>query len=75
MENRKSIRAFVIITPQNDFFEGGSVAVPKSNKIIEIINRVKLKLFDFIIITKLWRPINHWYIFFIFLVLFLPTIQ
>lgn len=57
----------MIITPQNDFFEEGNAAVPNSTKIIEAINKIKLKIFDFVFITKLWRPINHWYLLYIYL--------
>ena len=51
-------RALIIINCQNDFFEGGSLGVPNSLKIISVINRVKQK-FKIIIFSKDWHLENH----------------
>ncbi len=43
---------------QNDFLEGGALEVPKSNKIIPIINEIQKK-FKLKIFTQDWHPVNH----------------
>ena len=54
--------AIIIVDVQNDFCEGGSLEVKRSNEIIPIINdlletfvdRIKLKIY-----TKDWHPEEH----------------
>ncbi len=52
----------IIVHLQNDFMAGGSLAVPKSNEIIPVINKY-LKIFQAsrlpIIFTRDWHPSNH----------------
>jgi len=53
-------RALIVVDIQNDFCEGGSLAVPKANKIIPIVNDLMLSgEFDYIVATKDWHPANH----------------
>ncbi len=52
------MKALIIVDAQNDFFEGGALAVPQSNKIIPIINKLEHK-FKIIIFTKDWHPADH----------------
>jgi nicotinamidase/pyrazinamidase len=53
-------RALIIVDPQNDFCEGGSLAVKDSNKIFPFINLLREeKNFDYVFITLDWHPENH----------------
>ncbi len=53
-------KALIIVDPQNDFCEGGSLGVNGSNKIFPVINRLREeKYFDHVIITLDWHPENH----------------
>ncbi len=52
--------ALVIVDVQNDFCEGGSLAVKDANSIIPLINKIKEDpRFTLIVLTKDWHPINH----------------
>lgn len=54
------MKALICVDPQNDFFEGGNLAVAGSNRIIQIINKLtKSEYFDMVIFTKDWHPSNH----------------
>lgn len=52
----------LIIDIQNDFCEGGALAVKDANSIIPIVNKL-INFFEknnsFIIATKDWHPLNH----------------
>lgn len=49
--------ALVIIDMQNDFCEGGSLAVPGSLEIFSFINHLReTNLFDLIITSRDWHP-------------------
>jgi nicotinamidase/pyrazinamidase len=50
--------ALIIVDVQNDFCEGGSLAVPDANTIIPTINNL-MNYFDYIVATKDWHPSNH----------------
>lgn len=60
-------RALIIVDVQNDFCEGGSLAVPGSeevshilHQIIELINNLrKNTIFDKVILTKDFHPQDH----------------
>lgn len=56
------MKALLIIDVQNDFCEGGNLAVKDSLQIIPVINKL-IKKFetnnDFVIATKDWHPANH----------------
>lgn len=52
--------ALMIIDMQNDFCEGGSLAVTGSFEIIPIINQLRESTkFDFVVKTRDWHPQNH----------------
>lgn len=52
----------LLIHPQNDFFERGSLAVPKANEILPILNKY-LEIFERmelpVIFTRDWHPSDH----------------
>lgn len=56
------MKALLIIDVQNDFCEGGNLAVKNSLEIIPVVNNL-IKKFeknnDFIIATKDWHPADH----------------
>jgi nicotinamidase/pyrazinamidase len=54
--------ALIIVDVQNDFCEGGSLAVPKAKEVIPIINEIRKKFeekFTLIIATKDFHPEDH----------------
>jgi nicotinamidase/pyrazinamidase len=53
-------KALLIVDPQNDFCEGGSLAVKGSNEIFPIINQLKkLPQFKYVFISQDWHPAHH----------------
>lgn len=52
------MKALIIVDVQNDFLEGGSLAVPDGNETIPIINSLQ-KDFDLVVATQDWHPYNH----------------
>jgi len=53
-------KVLVIVDPQNDFCEGGSLAVRGSNEIFTYINSLKnQEMFQHVIITRDWHPQGH----------------
>ncbi|SDR80799.1 nicotinamidase/pyrazinamidase [Gillisia sp. Hel1_33_143] len=52
------MKTLIIIDVQNDFIPGGSLAVPKGDEIIDLINAFQEK-FDLIIATQDWHPAGH----------------
>lgn len=49
-----------MVDVQNDFCEGGSLAVPDSNSIFGPINELKRKInFQVVVLTKDMHPSNH----------------
>lgn len=52
--------ALLIIDLQNDFCEGGSLAVPGASEIVYPINSLKASgKFDFVFLSQDWHPIDH----------------
>lgn len=51
-------KALLIIDLQNDFCPGGALPVAEGDKIIPIINKIS-PLFDKVVATQDWHPINH----------------
>jgi nicotinamidase/pyrazinamidase len=51
-------KALIMVDLQNDFCQGGSLAVPGANEIIPLANQLQKK-FDLIIATKDWHPQDH----------------
>ncbi|MBW3521559.1 bifunctional nicotinamidase/pyrazinamidase [Chryseobacterium sp. NKUCC03_KSP] len=53
-------KALIIVDVQNDFCEGGALAVPGANEIIPYINLLmEENQYDQIILTQDWHPANH----------------
>ena len=53
-------KALIIVDVQNDFCEGGALAVPEANSIIPYINLLlEENQYDEIILTQDWHPSNH----------------
>jgi len=56
----RSNSALIIVDVQNDFCEGGSLAVKGASQIIPIINKIRKEhQFDTIVLTRDWHPPNH----------------
>ncbi|EAR85289.1 isochorismatase hydrolase (macronuclear) [Tetrahymena thermophila SB210] len=52
--------ALIIVDIQNDFCEGGSLAVPDSLKAIHQVNQIRQNNhFDIVVVTKDYHPANH----------------
>lgn len=59
-ENKKTKTALIIVDPQYDFCEGGSLEVKGSPEMIKEINYLrKYPNFDKVFITKDWHPDDH----------------
>ncbi len=52
------MKALIVVDLQNDFVPGGSLAVPRGNEIIPVVNRIQEK-FDLVVATQDWHPKNH----------------
>ncbi len=53
-------RALVIVDVQNDFCEGGSLAVPDGNSVIPPLNALRAQGgWDLIVLTQDWHPADH----------------
>lgn len=52
--------ALLIIDVQNDFLEGGALAVPHGNEVIPVITQLlKDYAFDTLVATQDWHPSDH----------------
>ena len=52
--------ALIIVDVQNDFCEGGSLAVPQANEVIPVINKIRNDFkFDLIVVTQDYHPSDH----------------
>ncbi|MXP05216.1 MULTISPECIES: bifunctional nicotinamidase/pyrazinamidase [unclassified Apibacter] len=52
------MKALIVVDIQNDFLQGGSLAVQGGNKIIPVINSIQEK-FDLVVATQDWHPKGH----------------
>lgn len=53
-------KALIVVDVQNDFCEGGVLAVPGANEIIPYINLLmEDETYDQIVLTQDWHPANH----------------
>ena len=53
-------KALIVVDVQNDFCDGGALAVPNANEIIPYINLLMQDdQYDQIILTQDWHPANH----------------
>lgn len=55
-----STSAFIIVDAQNDFCEGGSLAVPHGADILPLVNKLKRDInWKLVVYTQDWHPKNH----------------
>lgn len=52
------MRALILVDIQNDFVEGGALAVREGSQVINVANRLMPK-FDFVVATQDWHPADH----------------
>jgi nicotinamidase/pyrazinamidase len=52
------MNALIIVDMQNDFIEGGALAVPGGKGLVPLINKLQPH-FDLIVATQDWHPANH----------------
>ncbi|MDF1571993.1 MAG: bifunctional nicotinamidase/pyrazinamidase [Bacteroidales bacterium] len=52
------MKTLVIVDVQNDFIPGGSLEVPKGDRILPVINRI-MPEFDLVVATQDWHPQEH----------------
>ena len=52
------MKTIVLVDIQNDFVEGGALAVPHGNQIVPLVNTI-LDDFDRVIATQDWHPADH----------------
>ncbi len=52
------MKALIVVDLQNDFLPGGSLAVPRGEEIIPLVNKIQEK-FDLVVATQDWHPKNH----------------
>ncbi len=52
------MNALIIVDLQNDFVEGGALAVPGGTEIVPLINRIQPN-FDVVVATQDWHPPDH----------------
>lgn len=57
MINKKK-SALILVDIQNDFCEGGNLAVPSGGQVVPIANEIQ-KHFDVVIATQDWHPKDH----------------
>lgn len=50
--------ALIVVDVQNDFCEGGALAVPRADEIVSVVNRLMLK-FPTVVLTQDWHPVDH----------------
>ena len=52
------MNALIIVDMQNDFIEGGALAVPGGKGLVPLINKLQPQ-FDLVVATQDWHPANH----------------
>jgi nicotinamidase/pyrazinamidase len=50
--------ALIVVDMQNDFCDGGALAVPGANGILPLVNRL-IDRFDHVVMTQDWHPAGH----------------
>ena len=59
IENPKKLEALIIVDIQNDFLAGGSLAVPRGNEVIPVINAIQNE-FDLIVSVFISKKTVSW---------------
>lgn len=59
MADEERRTCLLLIDPQNDFFESGSLPVAGASDIIPVINKLRRREFTVTIIAMDWHPVNH----------------
>ena len=60
--SKDKVAALLVIDVQNDFLDGGALAVQGGNSILPIVNAImkrKGESFDYVIATQDWHPATH----------------
>ncbi|HEY5892313.1 MAG TPA: bifunctional nicotinamidase/pyrazinamidase [Chthoniobacterales bacterium] len=52
------MRALIIVDLQNDFVEGGALAVPEGETLVPLINKLQPD-YDLVVATQDWHPADH----------------
>ncbi|HLF36037.1 MAG TPA: bifunctional nicotinamidase/pyrazinamidase [Cyclobacteriaceae bacterium] len=52
------MKALIVVDIQNDFLEGGALAVPGGDEIIPLVNSL-MPPFELVVATKDWHPADH----------------
>lgn len=52
------MKALILVDIQNDFVEGGALAVRGGLQVVQVANRL-MPQFDFIVATQDWHPVDH----------------
>jgi len=52
------MKALILVDIQNDFLNGGALAVPNANEILPVVNQIILD-YDLVVATQDWHPFNH----------------
>jgi len=52
------MKALIVVDVQNDFMEGGALAVPHASEIIPAVNQL-IAQFELVIFTQDWHPATH----------------
>ena len=53
------VRALVVVNCQCDYFEGGSYPLSDSEEVVNVINNMRGKHFDYVFFSTYQHPINH----------------
>ena len=48
-----------LVAVQNDFFRGGSFPLPDAESVIPILNTLRSKQFDIVVLCTVEHPVNH----------------
>ncbi|HET9825462.1 MAG TPA: bifunctional nicotinamidase/pyrazinamidase [Chitinophagaceae bacterium] len=52
------MKVLILADIQNDFLPGGTLAVPKGDQIIPVVNKLQ-DYFELVVATQDWHPLNH----------------
>lgn len=52
------MKALILVDIQNDFIDGGALAVSDGSSVVKVANRV-MSRFDFVVATQDWHPPEH----------------